>query len=219
VQQAAAGSGALAITNTSSKTITAIALVGDPVDVPGSKQGTRIRISPLRIYDPATEPRAAKPLVPGQPASIPYPLPFRDASSPPAVRAVIFADGTSWGDPAYVKRLVQRRTYMEACLRTAISDLSIALVQGTARSLLVERFQSALASGEKAATDADESACVRSVSGVVLRNLQEVTQRSDGTPVSTAELVQHELRALGARLATLVDYGGGPSATIGVPGR
>jgi hypothetical protein len=117
------GLATLSISNTSQKTITAIAFVGDPVDVPASKAGVRITVSPLKIYDAATEPRAARPIAPGQLVAIAVPFPSRDASVPPTVRAVLFVDGTSWGDLAWANRLANRRALMEKALTDAISDL------------------------------------------------------------------------------------------------
>jgi hypothetical protein len=75
----------------------------------------------------------------------------------------------------------------------AVSDASL-------RSQAIQQFQSAMASELAAATDADEAACIRSVRGVTIANLQRVITRADGTAIQTTEVLSHEYAVLSSRL-------------------
>ena len=188
------------VTNTGTKTVTAFALTY-PVPPPA---GSNIAgATATTSYDAATEPLANKPVPPGQTLTLPYGPPNASVGHAlPQVRAVIFADGASWGDTAWTGRLSQRRTYMRQSLAAGLADLNAAAADiTTTRTGLINQFQSAQSAEQAAASDTDQRACIRSVRGVVLRNLQALNQA--GVPIPIKDVIAHEMKALQARVAAM----------------
>ena len=193
-------------TNTGASTITAFAFTYDlqlPVNLRIEKA------SGVRIYDAATEPRAAKPIPQGQTVIL---------SSGPAtgwvpsqVRAVVFADGTSWGDGAWVERLLNRRQYMRRSLQSVIGELKAAALRGTARGDLVTEFQASLNGEKSKATGGDERNCIESVRGLVVGNLMAVAKMGNQAP-PISEVIAREVDSLETRLAAILS--GGLSAPV-----
>jgi hypothetical protein len=194
------------VKNTAAVTVTAFVASFDLPAPPGPK---RVKLVGRKLYDAATEPLAAKPIAPNQEVS--SPLYFGKMGPRPEVKleAVLFADGTSWGDPAWIRRILLRRKYMEKSLKTSIAELADAAIRGAARDEVIGGFQSSLDSEQAAAAGPDEQVCIRSVRGVVLRNLRQVTQKPDGTQIPTKEVLLRQIDSLRIRLTALQKGGSG----------
>jgi hypothetical protein len=127
----------------------------------------------------------------------------------------MFSNGTSWGDRDWVKRISDRRSYMEQSLRTSLAELNAASANaatGTTqlqptREGLIAQFQSAMAAEQQAAANRDQKACIGSVRGTVLRNLQTVNLA--GVPPPLNSVLKHEIQALSTRLAAVQAAGSG----------
>jgi len=206
VQTSGAGSTTLAANNTAPETVTAFLVDSDLSGTASAVKSGAVRVSASAVYDAATEPLAAKPLAPNEVTVLPYLLPPAGAIGALSVSAVLFADGTSWGDANSVARLTQRRAYMRQYLVATISDLARAVEAGTTATDLVAQFKSAVAVEMSAAANADQKACDASVRGLVLRNLQRVTQGSGGSPIPVSQAAQRELLSLQTRLVALQSY-------------
>jgi len=207
VQTSGAGPTTLAANNTAPKTVTAFLVAGDLSAVASAVKSGAVRVSASAIYDAATEPLAAKPLPPNQVSVLPYLLPPAGKVGALSVSAVLFADGTSWGDAASVTRLLNRRAYMQKHLAVAVADLvaaageSGAISDAALRSQTIQQFQSAMAGELAASAGADESACVRSVRSVTIANLRRVVLRNNGSAITTEEVISRELAVLSSRLS------------------
>jgi len=158
----------------------------------------------VQIYDAATEPLAAKPILPSRQAAVPLTSP---CAATPAPQAAVFADGTSWGDPAWVSRILQRRQSMGKYLHAAVDDLTAALAQGATRDQVITTLQSAASIEAASATRPGERAILDSVRGLAIRNLQRAVTRS-GIPIPVSEQVKVQLEDLRSRLTALALYGG-----------
>jgi hypothetical protein len=157
------------------------------------------RASAIKFYDAATEPLAAKPIPPHGSATVPVAAP---GQSVPQVLAVLFTDGTSWGDAASVGRLAQRRVYMLQALTSSLADLNAAATSpAVTKAALLGQFQSAESAEQATAADGDQKACIHSVRGPALVNLQG--------PAALSGVISHEISQAQSRLAALKAYGVG----------
>lgn len=161
--------------------------------------GKTVKATSTTLYDAATEPLMAKALAANESVSMPYTL--RDGA--PAggfqVHAVLFADGSAWGEQAWITRLNNRRTYMSKHLAAAVNMLRNAVASGAERSLLITQVQVAPSSAQTS-TDVDERRCAATVWGLLQRNLQQVTRRADGGAAPLAEVIDHDLSTFASRL-------------------
>jgi hypothetical protein len=81
-----------------------------------------------------------------------------------------------------------------------LADLSAAAATpATTKQSLIAQFQSAQTTEQAAAADADQQACIHTVRGVALANLQG--------PAPLSAVISHEIRAVQSRLAALKAYG------------
>jgi hypothetical protein len=89
---------------------------------------------------------------------------------------------------------------MQQALTTALADLTAAAATpGTTKGSLANLFQSAQATEQAAAADRDQKACIHTVRGPALVNLQG--------PAPLSGVIAHETQAIQSRLATLKAYG------------
>jgi len=204
VSTTASGAPVLVVRNAGANTVTAFALAFSLPVSPGAATAGALAVT---VYDAATQ-SAPTPILPGREVSVPCPAGVGLAQQAPQVQAILFGDGSSWGDGTWVQNMTRRRAYMLQRLTEAYQDLTQALSQGTSRGALVAQFQSAMDTGIASASDPADRACIRDARYVVLLNLRVVVQHTDGTPVPTAEVVQHEMSELSGRLVTLRTYGG-----------
>jgi len=193
---ASAGAAGVALTNATGATVTALVLEWN---APGAAGSAVSKVSTIRFYDAATEPLSAKPIPPGSSVTVPISTP---AQSAPQVVAVLFAGGETWGSPVFVARLTQRRVYMQQALTNALADLNAAVAApGTTKASLASQFQSAQATEQAAAADNDQKACIHTVRGPALANLQG--------PATLSGVIAHEIGQAQSRLAALKAYGVG----------
>jgi hypothetical protein len=196
--------GKLAVLNTGRKVVTAFVVTYDLPLPSGAKASANGQ--GWQIYDAATEPATAKPILAGQQVKVA--CHFSCGSTAYQLRAVISLDGTAWGDSAWAQRISNRRTYMAQALQRSIGDLTAAASQGTTREGLVTQFQESLSQETSGATDADLKGCIMSTRGVVLTNLQRVLQRSDGSEIPVNEVIQHEINSLQDRYVSVSVFSG-----------
>jgi len=109
----------------------------------GITKGAAPKSAPISILDAAWEPFLS-PILPGQQVTMPFNLAQDPARPAPAAIAAIFADGSSWGDPNWVQRMVQQRKYLLHRLTESLEDLQYAQTQGTDRETLVLQLQTNL---------------------------------------------------------------------------
>jgi hypothetical protein len=88
------------------------------------------------------------------------------------LRAVLFADGSIWGDPDWAQRISTRRRTMVQQLVPVLADLNSALARGTSREDLVSQFESSLKLETQIAGHGDPGADVINPRRVVLVNLR-----------------------------------------------
>ena len=195
----------LTVTNTSARVVTAFALVAtynvDPP--PGSK---RAAATVTKIYDAATEPLSAKPIQPYHQIVTANPAVGAAPAAAVQLMAVIHADGTSWGDAAWVARIQRRRAYMQQSLEVALAELRAADQNAVPRAQLVAQFQSALTFEQGATSGREQKACIQSVRGTVLKNLETLTANGATIPLKAA--LNHEIASLQGRLPAVQSGGG-----------
>ncbi len=203
--QSNGGRGSLKVRNTADVTVTAFVV---SFDLPAPAGPKKARLVGRKLYDAATEPLAAKPIPAGQEVAASWPFNGLEPQPEAKVEAVLFVDGTSWGDPEWVRRIKLRRKHMERSLTDSLADLVDAVIHNAERGQVISSFQSASNREQEAASDPDQRDCIRSVREVVLRNLKQVTQNVNGTPASTKEVLLRQIESLRSRL-TAVERGGG----------
>ena len=190
----AGGRPAVVVANTGSTTVTAFAYSSW-----GITKGASLKSAPISMLDAAWEPFLS-PILPGQRVTMPFNLPQDPAKPAPAVVAVIFADGSSWGDRSCVERMVQHRKYLLQRLTESLQDLQQAKAQGTDRETLVLELQSNLSGARAAAADAIDRVCVSMARQTVLKNMS-------GATGSYPAILQSQIDALSVRLVKLRSYG------------
>jgi hypothetical protein len=98
------------------------------------------------------------------------------------VKAAIFADGSTFGDPEWVKRLVDSRRFLYRHLQAALEALQSARGTAVTDSNLVQQFQDRkMAAMTASAGDREEGRAIRVVYGTIGVNLERTTML-DGTP-------------------------------------
>ena len=190
----------LTITNDSDVTVTAF-LLERILPIPADAQAGGSKMTgarTLEFFDSAADPKVAKAIPPRQSITI------REAAGtgePPRIRAALFEDGQSWGNPDFVGRLSRRRTYLRQSLETVIADLKAAIADPAMNSdVLISRFESAFDSERRSA--GDQLGTVAAVRGMEIRRLR--TLYPAGSPI-TKDGIQNEIDALEARLVPLKD--------------
>jgi hypothetical protein len=85
---------------------------------------------------------------------------------------------------------------MRQSLAAGLADLNAAAADTTAtKQSLINQFQASQTAEQAAAADSDQRACIHSVRGVVLRNLQG--------QAAVKDVIAHEIEALKARVAAM----------------
>lgn len=200
-----AGQTRWSVTNTGTATVTAFAYthrLGTPL-------GSHIAsVTATTVYDAATEPRAV-PIPSGQTITLQYGPGAGEPGDTPQVRAILFANGASWGESIWSARMMRLRSYLETALTTSIGELAQALQAGTGGAQIIGQFQAATASEQNAVADSDERSCINSVRGLVLRNLQSAVQTSAGAPERVTMAVRNQYGSMLQRLAALQGVNGG----------
>jgi hypothetical protein len=198
------GTPTLVAKNQSDRTVTAFIV---EYETPTSAD-SRTRLRRTKIYDAATEPLAATAIDGDQEIAVKVPIPAHGNVADLNVVAVLFKDGSSWGDGAWVERVVRRRRYMEKHIRAVMAAMGQAVREETLRALVIERLSDSEVLKAPAGKDPDEIACARSVLVPVLANLINVHPRGEIGPAADREVFNHALTALGNRLTAIIKYGG-----------
>jgi len=194
-------------TNSGTATVTAIAFTYDLPIPTGSKVA---RVAATTIYDAATEPLAPKPISPGQAVTLPYGTGASGGQVAPQIRAVVFADGTAWGESVWATRIARRRGYLAQYLRAAITELTQATYTSDTPADLASQFQATLSATQADAADGDAALCAASVFGAVVRGLQQVTRSGGGASAQAGDIVQRQIDSLRLRLSSIQAYGANP---------
>ena len=150
-------------------------------------------------YDSATDPATQPPIKPGQEVRIPYHVPFTNANPVAGVDAVLFGDGSTFGEPNVVRALYDRRNYTLVSINKSIADLKDALKNGPSLSQLVNQFEETLVMDASNAADQELAGCIQQVRSQVVSALITGSRRRDGTSVPVAELIKSELDTLNSR--------------------
>ncbi len=129
------------------------------------------------------------------------------ASSVPTVQAVVFADGSSWGDGKRVQRIMALRGFTLQRLTGLYNELRQALAEETSREALIAQLQADVDNSAAAATDPDDRGAVVSARKGVLFNLRN-DRTPDGAPYPVAQVVRQQMSNLSGRLAAVLAYGG-----------
>jgi hypothetical protein len=153
-------------------------------------------------YDSATDP-AQPQIKPNQTVRIPYRIPFTGAQPVVGVDAILYTDGTTYGERNVVQSIFERRNYTLVSLNKSIGDLKQAAKDGVSRQELISQFQQALAIEASNAGDQELAACIQQVRSQVVAGLITGSRRPDGSPVPVADLIQGQIDALSARRETL----------------
>lgn len=151
----------------------------------------RVGAKGLVVFDAVTDPRSMSPVLPGQAKS--FTLGGRRGGKPPAVvlEAAVFLDGTTFGDQAGVRMIVNRRQYILRLAGEALSILEEAADQNMAREQLIARFKTFREEHTKAAPDIEHVLLVNETSDTVLVNLTRGPRGGDRGSVPVAQVVSH----------------------------
>jgi hypothetical protein len=150
-------------------------------------------------YDCTVDPQNQPPIQPGQEVRVAYRIPFTNAVPVIGVDAVIYADGSSFGERQMVRAVLDRRGYTLISLNKAIADLKQAAKDGTTRAELINQFQTEGAVQASNAADSELANCIQMVRGDVIAGLIRSARRPDGTPVPMSESIQSLIDKLSVR--------------------
>lgn len=184
------------VTNRSGQAITGLYVLGEGTPLVNGVS----RIVYHRYFDSVVDPFGEKDLGPLQDRVFvlagPRPGPNK-LRTDVALKAALFADGTSWGSENDIQILVSRRKTQLVHVRKALGLLQDAQAKGTARDQLIQQFQGSQDSEPKVARSVEERDVIRGIYREVLTNLQLDT--GDGSPVPGLT-VQKRLTAIVSQL-------------------
>lgn len=189
--------GTLVIRNPTQQTVIALAFIYTMRSADAS-----VLYAANGYYDSLIDPLTQQAIKPGQEVRIPYRIPYSDANPVVGVDAVLFADGTTFGERNVVQTLYDRRNYTLVSLNKSIADLKDALKNGTPRQQLISDFQRSMVIETSNAADQDLASCIQLVRSQVISALVSA-RRPDGAPIPTQELIQSEIDLLNARREAL----------------
>lgn len=184
------------IANTGAVAVTAVAIVRD-VPQP-NLPGRTVRAT--TDYDVALG-TAAEPILPGKRIEVRANYPSNEAVPVFRIRAVLFGDGSSWGDAAYVQMMTANRRFMLKRLQEAYDELNQALAAGTSRESLTAQLQAEVDNRTTAAADPGDQLAIRSARSLALVNLRMAH-------MTLAKLLQQQMGILNIRMVALRTYGG-----------
>lgn len=143
--------------------------------------------------------RVAEPIPPGQELTVPF---ARGASTADIqLHAVLFADGTTWGDPVWAQRiLTRRRNAVQDIVRTLV-DLTSAQARGTSREDLISQFESSMSLERQTTDRSDPLVVVPNSRSPVLHDLRLV--HPNGAPNPVNGVVKAQIKYLTSQLAAL----------------
>jgi hypothetical protein len=152
----------------------------------------------MGYYDALTDPQLAQPIPPGQDAVLPFRIGGNGMYGKVTVAAGFFADGTSFGEPATVQKVLNRRNFMFVSLNKSINELTQASKDKLTRDQITNQFQIALGQEMGAGLDQDLNGCIQTVRGLVLGMLR-VSRNPNGSPIPVETTLQTILDTLKSR--------------------
>lgn len=171
------------VENLSIHTITAVAVVGKRVLNAG------LTDTSVRFFDSVLSPQRGKPIVLGKTADFnlfgPRPSPEQTTRSV-EVKAVLFDDGGSWGDPEWISRLVNRRMYVHAQVVSVLSEIAGMAAANASREYATQRFREDRDRMVQNGRDVDE----KQMANIVLTNALLTlsgARRPDGSAIATQD--------------------------------
>jgi hypothetical protein len=184
----------VSVKNVSANTVDAFAFSYPMPTTPGS----RIR-NPATIMfcDPVL--RAAEPILPDQDLTVSFARGVTTADI--ELHAVLFTDGSTWGDPVWVQRILTRRKSTVQDIVRTLADLTSAQANGTSREDLISQFQSSMNLERQTADRSDPLVVVLNCRALVLHDLQLVLPNGTLNPVSG--VLRGQIKQLTAQLAAL----------------
>ena len=131
----------------------------------------------LRFYDSLMN-QYDRPVLPNQSVTIP-------GTTRITVAAGLFSDGSSFGDPALVARILHRREYMVATINRATADMKREMAAGMKKNDIVGEFRVTMNRELQDAEDEDQRDMIQSVRGGVIRAVSETLRGpSRGWPMT-----------------------------------
>jgi hypothetical protein len=114
------------------------------------------------------------------------------------IAAGVFADGSSFGDPAIVNRILQRRKYMLAAIDAIIADMNREMKEGKKKGEVTAELGSILDRALQSSADQDQRACFQSVYQPAIQAVR-ATLRDAPMPVLPYQAMQSQISSLTAR--------------------
>jgi hypothetical protein len=152
----------------------------------------------IGYYDALTDPQFAQPIPPGQDMILPFRIGGNGFLGKVTVAAGLFADGTSFGEPATVQKVLNRRNFMLVSLNKSINELTQASKDKLTRDQIMNQFQIALGMEMGAGLDPDLNGCIQTVRGLVIGMLR-ASRNPDGTPIPVETTLQSIMDTLKSR--------------------
>jgi len=152
----------------------------------------------MGYYDALTDPQSAQPIAPGQDTILPFRIGGNGMYGKVTIAAGLFADGTSFGEPATLQKVLNRRNFMLVSLNKSINELLQASKDKLTRDQITNQFQMALGQELGAGLDQDLNGCIQTVRVLVMGMLR-VSRNPDGTPIPVETTLQTIIDTLKAR--------------------
>jgi hypothetical protein len=187
--------------NGGSLTVTALAFSHWP-----GTTGTPPKFPGVMVYDVVSQPFLS-PILSGQEeALLPGVLSQALAKPGPEVIAVVFEDGSSWGDAKWVQHMKQERAYLLKELTICLQGLQQAQQSergGASRTAVAAQLQSAANNSRAAAVDGSDLKCVRMAWDGVLLNMRNAYAREGSLGV----LLKNQVDTVTTLLVRVRSYG------------
>lgn len=182
------------VRNLSPHGISAVAVVGKRVF------NASVTDTSARFFDCVLSPRRG-PLAPGESTEFnffgPHPPPEQTTRSV-EVKAVLFVNGESWGDPGWVSTLVNRRAYVHTHVLSVLGEIAEMTAANASRADVMQRLQDDRNKRIQNGRDVDEKQMADvTFSNVLLTVGQE--RQADGSEI----LIREALNEATRRLTTL----------------
>jgi hypothetical protein len=144
---------------------------------------------------------AAHPVPPNQRITVTFP------NGEVTFLAAIWADGTSFGDPAWVNRLRERRALGQQHNDNAIAVLQKALDSGTDTAALITQLQTIIDGITPLTLNQDDVFFVRGYYDAAMRRFANPGMKHlDGTPLTAQEIMRVDIEELNRRRERLRLY-------------
>jgi hypothetical protein len=158
-----------------------VAFVGVEESHPVASDGKKYKVTAVRWWDVATD-LAHQLVAPHHEIGI---LTGTPGAPPQAtLMAAVFADGSSFGDPAWVQRIMIRRQVMRDGFDLAFSLLEKGMRQGTSRADLITQLTASKDHYAPKTSLSEEAAWATRYHGMIVHNLTKNTYDTTGAPIS-----------------------------------